>query len=96
MIFKAAKPKTGLLLGSAFLMMASCANAQPGGDRSGSDDRGQRRGPPPEALSACQNLSVGAACSFTGRRNESVSGQCVITPDEQMACKPEGRPPRSR
>lgn len=49
-------------------------------------------GPPPEAVQACANQSVGTQCSFTGRRGE-VEGQCAETPQGEMACMPEGGPP---
>ena len=54
--------------------------------------RGERRGPPPkEALAACENNSVGDACSFTSSRHGELSGVC-FTPqeDKPLACKPEG------
>jgi hypothetical protein len=55
---------------------------------------GKRRGPPPEAIEACADLSEGAACSFTGRRGDA-SGICFAPPrdDAELACAPEGGPP---
>lgn len=69
----------GLTLGSA----ASLSFAQPPGGRGG---------PPPEATEACANLSEGDACSFEGRRGETLEGECFMPPrgEEVLACKPEG------
>lgn len=58
-----------------------------------SDRRGPPGGAPEEAITACSNLSEGDACSFEGRRNDTVEGSCMITPDEALACAPEGGPP---
>ena len=53
-------------------------------------------GPPPEATEACAALSEGDVCSFEGRRGETVEGECVLTPEEELACAPEGGPPQRR
>lgn len=58
-----------------------------------SNRRGPPRGAPQEAITACSNLSEGDACSFEGRRNDTVEGSCMITPDEVLACATEGGPP---
>jgi hypothetical protein len=71
------------VMGGFLLAETGPVSAKPDGERSG------RRGPPPEAISACENLDEGSACSFTGRRGDA-SGQCIQTPDEQLACAPEG------
>lgn len=63
------------------------------------DGEGKRRhGPPPAAFEACANQSEGAACSFTGRRDEAVEGTCFAPPRESsaLACKPERGPDRRR
>lgn len=60
-----------------------------------------KRGAPPEALEACSGKAVADACEMTTPRGDAI-GQCVATPDEQIACLPEGktqggggkRPPR--
>lgn len=81
---------TGIILASVVLA-GSVVTAQQG-------PGGGKRGAPPEALEACEGKSVEDACSMTLRdRNETVSGQCVATPDEKIACMPEGapRPPKS-
>lgn len=62
---------------------------------SAQDNKGERRGPPPEAVEACANLNVEAACSFSGQRGE-VSGQCMAAPRDasSLACMPEAGLPR--
>lgn len=72
----------------AMLAVASAAIAQP-------PQRGERRGPPAEALQACSSADVGATCSFEGRRG-TVTGTCRETPDNQIACVPKNhkRPQR--
>lgn len=75
----------------AVMISASFSHAQPG-------DRGRPQGPPPEATEACANLSGGDACRFTGRRNDEVTGTCIVLPDDEnvLACAPEGGPPREQ
>jgi hypothetical protein len=73
--------------GAGFLIwvgLSGVASAQDSGQR------GERRGPPPEAVEACDGKVGGEACTFTGRRGEAVEGQC-FTPDEErpLACRPE-------
>lgn len=55
--------------------------------------RGPPRGPPQEALAACQGKSAGAACSFS-HDGRSMEGTC-FTPasDKPLACRPAGAPP---
>jgi hypothetical protein len=57
------------------------------------DGRPPRGGPPPEALAACASRSAGAACSFTGRGGERITGTC-FTPASTLplACRPAGGP----
>ncbi len=56
-------------------------------------DRGRPQGPPPEATEACKSLSVGDACSFSGRRGEVV-GTCINPQGDEdiLACAPKGGP----
>jgi len=65
---------------------------QQSGSRAAGGGMNDRRGPPPEALSACEGSSDGNSCSFTGRNGEALSGTCH-THGEQLACAPSGRPP---
>ncbi|NDR58918.1 hypothetical protein [Aliiruegeria sabulilitoris] len=60
--------------------------------------QGRPAGAPPEALEACSGKVVGDACQMTIRgKEDTVSGQCIETPDKKVACLPEGapRPPKS-
>lgn len=74
------KAHNKIIIGSILLSLAGIAFAA---------EKGQRRGPPPEALEACSSLAVGDQCQMTTPRGD-VEGQCVTTPDEQLACLPEG------
>ena len=58
----------------------------------GDSDSRERRGPPPQALEACNSLAEGDACSFEGRRGQA-SGSCIVVPTEEtaLACKPSGK-----
>ena len=58
--------------------------------------------PPPEAVAACNGLSAAAACSFSGRNGETLTGTCAAPPADKaqastLACRPDhppqGRPP---
>lgn len=51
--------------------------------------KGKRRGPPPEALAACEGLSENDVCSFESRRG-SVEGVCRLSPQGKapLACAP--------
>ena len=64
----------------------------------GPGDRGRPQGPPPEAIQACADLAEGDPCSFTGRRNDEITGTCIALPNggEGLACAPEGGPPGGR
>lgn len=52
--------------------------------------RGRPKQPPAEALEACSAQIEGDACSFVGRREKTLSGVCLVVPEEQLACVPEG------
>jgi hypothetical protein len=57
--------------------------------------QGERRGPPPEAITACASLAANAACAFTlGSTN--LTGTCVAPPggaSGALACRPDRMPP---
>ena len=80
---------------------ASFARGRPAGggaDFAKGPPREAGKGPPPEALDACRGKRDGAACTFTGRRNEALSGSCFTPPDGggQLACRPDrGGPPKN-
>jgi len=81
--------KSKIVALSLLLSLASSVTLASGGERG---ERGERRGPPPEAIEACASLSLDQACSFTSsRHNKEVSGMCVLRKDDdsQLACKPE-------
>jgi len=62
----------------------------------GDEPRGRgHQGPPPEALEACSGQAEGDACSFTGRRDDTINGTCLNPPhrEDTLACVPEGGPP---
>ncbi|WP_086930271.1 hypothetical protein [Agarilytica rhodophyticola] len=64
-----------------------------------SEDRKKRhRKPPLEAFEACANLSEEQACSFVGRRDNTVEGTCIVLPfdEEAMVCKPAHRRKKHR
>ena len=83
--------KRNLILATALM---TTVYAQSGlAERSG-DQRGGRRGPPPEAIEACSGQSEGASCSFTGRNDEQLSGTCFTPQESQLACKPDGHDER--
>lgn len=78
-------------ISGALLVLCVCAGgAAVAQDGQGKRGEGERRGPPPEALEACEGKAAGDACAFEGRRGEAVEGQC-FTPDEErpLACRPE-------
>jgi hypothetical protein len=82
-----------LSLAALALPSLSVAQDQPGGPGSGQGQGGGRRGPPPEALAACQGKSAGASCSWS-HDGRALEGTC-FTPasDKPLACRPSGAPP---
>lgn len=51
--------------------------------------RGRRRGPPQEAIDACNGLSENATCSFESPRRGTMDGTCSMSPrGEELACRP--------
>jgi pyruvate carboxylase len=62
-------------------------NNQQAETRRGNRQQGNRRGPPAFALAACETKSVGNSCSMTTNRG-NLTGQYVMTPDQQKACRP--------
>lgn len=58
--------------------------------QNGQQRRGDRQGPPQFAFAACKTKAVGNTCSMTTPRGQ-ISGQCVLTPDQQTACRPQRR-----
>jgi len=67
--------------------LATTASAQTG-------PGGGRRGPPPQAIQACEGKSANDSCSFTGRNDETLTGICSAPPGVAvLACTPAGGPP---
>ena len=54
-----------------------------------------RRGPPPEAFTACEGKSAGDTAQFEGRRGDTVTGTCEVR-DGKLVLRPErgNRPER--
>lgn len=51
------------------------------------------RGPPQEAIMACQNRRSGASCRFKGRRiQHTITGQCLSPGGQGLVCVPNNRP----
>lgn len=90
---KSMRCRVGGLLLTATLVHASTALA---GNAPDAGNEGQRapHGPPPQvALDACSKLSEGAACSFTGKRGETITGSCHVPPQQSaLACIPAHPP----
>jgi hypothetical protein len=86
------RPLTVALLGFSLSGFACAADSGPPGQ--GSDGQRPPHGPPPQvAIDACTKLTEGAACSFTGRRGEAITGSCHVPPQQSsVACVPT-RPP---
>ena len=79
--------------GLAATLLATAAWAQPAGATGGSPPGGERRGPPPESIAACNSLKVQQACSFTSPKGAE-KGTCVQRDaSEPLACRPERRGP---
>jgi len=88
---------------TAFILIALSSiataqmNNQPGGNGQGGvqgmgSGGGERpHGPPPQAIAACNGLVSGAACTFQGRENKTLSGTCFAPPgnNHPLACRPE-------
>lgn len=55
--------------------------------------KGKRRGPPPEAVEACQAQSVGDSCTFISPKGDTIEGICEIMRGDIIACLPDNRPP---
>jgi hypothetical protein len=52
----------------------------------------KHRGPPAEAIEACQNLADSVSCSITTPREETLDGTCRIPPRlKQLVCVPENK-----
>ena len=79
-----------ILAGMTFMATAQTNNPSNGRNgQGGGQGGGQRRGPPEQAIAACQGKSSGAACSFVGRHNNSLTGTCFApNTNHALACRP--------
>ncbi len=57
--------------------------------RENPDDSARRRAMFLEAMNACVGKVAGAGCFFIDRRNESISGTCVMPPGGSLICRPQ-------
>lgn len=80
---------TALVAFLGIYVTTQAASAQPGGV-----ERGERRGPPPEAFEACAELASGDRCEMTGRQGETLQGSCIVPRDgeDSLVCLPDGGP----
>ncbi len=83
---------TAMVLAFMLCVSTQSVNAEP------DSQRGQRRGPPPEAIDACDGQAEDASCRFAGRRGDDVEGTCISPPgyEDTLVCAPEGGPPHHR
>jgi len=57
----------------------------------GRPGQGRPQGPPPEAIAACKDKSVGDSVTFTGRRGETLEATCQEK-DGKLAAVPNNPP----
>ncbi|MDP1547697.1 MAG: glycosyltransferase family 39 protein, partial [Anaerolineales bacterium] len=58
--------------------------------------QGQRQGPPPQALAACEGQAGGDVCSFNLPNGNTVNGACITPPNQtELACAPQGVTPQN-
>lgn len=63
----------GLLAFGAAFAQSSSADQPPA-----QGYEGHHHWPPQQAIAACKDKSASAACSFTGRNGDTVTGQCAV------------------
>lgn len=79
-----------LVFAGALLLITSVAQSQ---DRDRPPHGGDRRGPPPGAIEACEEMSEGDLCAMDTPHGTH-EGTCRIVPEGDLACVPNGmRPP---
>lgn len=82
------------IVGSAVDQNGQIVLAQ--GNEGEGHNRGKRRGPPPEAIEACQAQSVGDSCGFVSPKGNDIEGVCEIMGADTIACLPDNRPPHGK
>jgi hypothetical protein len=55
----------------------------------------RRKGPPPEAIEACESLQEGDSVSFETRHGDTIDAQCLIV-DDVLVAVPKDRKPREQ
>jgi hypothetical protein len=80
-----------ILLLVAAGMVTAAVFAQPQPPQGGAS--GARRGPPPEALKACEGRKSGDACSFTSPRGKAEGSCWAPDTSKPLACRPKDAPP---
>jgi hypothetical protein len=64
-------------------------------DGDGHPGKGNRRGPPPEAVEARQAQSVGDTCAFISPKGDTIEEICEIIRGDVIACLPD-KPPHGK
>jgi hypothetical protein len=65
------------LIGSATILVALVLTSQPS-QADENQQSSQRRGPPPEAFTACEGKNSGEAAKFQNKRGKTLTGTCEI------------------
>ncbi len=73
-----------------FVIVNLCVS---GASAQGKDRR--RKGPPPEAYTACEGKCAGDTAEFESPRGDTVTGTCVADEDNRLVLRPDN-PPEGR
>lgn len=74
---------------TAIVVLSACAGSEGSrGERGGGKDK--RKGPPQEAIAACENRVEGDRISFSGRDGETINATCTII-NNQLVAVPDGQ-----
>lgn len=81
--FKLSKLLGIILLCSSQLLIAAEPQGEPPVGAGEQQSATHHRGPPPEAIKACEGKTAGAATSFVNRKGDTVKGTCqlVVVPE---------------
>ncbi len=91
------------LISSAIILAALLVTSQPS-QANENQQSSKRRGPPPEAFTACEGKTAGAAAQFDNQRGKTLTGTCevvggenagklVLRPDKQQQNDKRRSPP---